>query len=283
METVDQLLETATERHRAGEFAEARRLYRRGAARAPGAHRGAVSQRPAGIAETATPNAALALGRAGRGGRCRANRAINSCWVRRCRRCAAGTRPSRAYEIGPEAAAGFPRRLEQSGNLPAAAPAICRRRRRPIGRPWRWIRRTPASWPTWARCCGKWASLTEAVELLRAAADLEPAVASHAVNLGIAYWNQGNFAEAERTLNQALARAPNDADAAVQSRQCLAWARQIARSHRTIPAGGGAAPRLCGRLDQPRQCADGNRRVQRRGGGLRRCPAPAARLGRGIE
>ena len=56
--------------------------------------------------------------------------------------------------------------------------------------------------------------LTEAIELLRAATVLEPAVASHSVNLGIAYWSQGDFSAAERTLDEVLARAPDDAEAA---------------------------------------------------------------------
>ncbi|MGB6310671.1 MAG: tetratricopeptide repeat protein, partial [Steroidobacteraceae bacterium] len=60
METVDQLLESATERHRAGEFVEARRLYGEVLARAP-AHTVALFRSGLLELQNGRANAALLL------------------------------------------------------------------------------------------------------------------------------------------------------------------------------------------------------------------------------
>jgi protein O-GlcNAc transferase len=56
--------------------------------------------------------------------------------------------------------------------------------------------------------------LDEAVELLRAAIELEPHATPHAVNLGIALCRRRDFAAAQTVLAAALARDPASADAA---------------------------------------------------------------------
>ena len=55
--------------------------------------------------------------------------------------------------------------------------------------------------------------IDEAIELLHAAADLEPHVVAHAVNLGIALCRRRDFASAETVLRQAFARDASSADA----------------------------------------------------------------------
>jgi protein O-GlcNAc transferase len=205
------LLESATEKHRAGQFAEARRLYREVLARAP-AH--PVTLFRSGLLELQDghPEAALLL----------VERAV----------AADAAEPRYPFVLGQslqalrrwDPAIGAyetalklqPDFLDAWNNL-----GICRQLRRQFPQAAAAYRQAltlnpanagvMANLGTVLREMGDWA---QAVDLLRAAANLEPAVASHTVNLGIAYWNQGNFVEAERTLNQALARAPDDADAA---------------------------------------------------------------------
>ena len=205
------MLEAATEQHRAGQFAEARRLYREVLARVP-AHPVALFRSGLLELQDGHPEAALLLVE----GAVAADAAeprypfVLGQSLQALRRWdpAIG-----AYETALKLQPDF---LDAWNNL-----GICRQLRRQFPQAAAAYRQALALNPanagvmanlgTVLREMGDWA---QAVELLRAAADLEPAVASHTVNLGIAYWNQGNFVEAERTLNQALARAPNDADAA---------------------------------------------------------------------
>jgi protein O-GlcNAc transferase len=211
VQTIDKLLETATAHHRAGAFADARRLYRQVLAQDPAhaltLYRSGLLElqdghpdtaltllEPAIAADANEPRYQFVLGQALQALR-RWDRAID------------------AYESALKLQPDF---LDAWNNL-----GICRQRRGQFPQAATAYRQAlslesqnagvMANLGTVLREMGE---LTEAVELLRAAADLEPATASHSVNLGMAYWSQGNFADAERTLNETLARAPDDADAA---------------------------------------------------------------------
>jgi predicted O-linked N-acetylglucosamine transferase (SPINDLY family) len=205
------LLESATEQHRAGQFAEARRLYREVLARAP-AHpvtlfRSGLLELQDGHPEAALPLVERAV--AADAAEPRYQFVLGQV-LQALRRWDAAIA---AYETALKLQPDF---LDAWNNL-----GICRQLRRQFPQAAAAYRQalnlSPANAGVMAnlgtvlREMGDWA---QAVDLLRAAANLEPAVASHTVNLGIAYWNQGNFVEAERTLNAALARAPDDADAA---------------------------------------------------------------------
>jgi predicted O-linked N-acetylglucosamine transferase (SPINDLY family) len=77
--------------------------------------------------------------------------------------------------------------------------------------------------------------LDEAVGLLRTAAALEPGVAAHGVNLGIALCRQREFAAAAAVLEQAFAIEPCNADAAFNlgnALQGLGRAREAAARYR---------------------------------------------------
>jgi predicted O-linked N-acetylglucosamine transferase (SPINDLY family) len=205
------LLEAATAQHRAGQFAEARRLYRDVLAHAP---EHPVTLFRSGLLELQDghPEAALLLVEravAVDAAESRYHFVLGQSLQALRRWDAAIAAYDRALKLRPDF-------LDAWNNL-----GICRQLRRQFPQAAAAYRQAltldpvnagvMANLGTVLREMGEW---TEAVGLLRAAADLEPGVASHTVNLGIAYWNQGNFVEAERTLNQALVRAPNDADAA---------------------------------------------------------------------
>jgi protein O-GlcNAc transferase len=211
IQSIDQLLETATEHHRAGKFAEARSLYRQVLAGAPAytlaLYRSGLLELQCGHPEAALafleqavaavadePRYQFVLGQALQALR-RWDKAID------------------AYESALKMQADF---LDAWNNL-----GICRQLRGQLPQAAAAYRQALllesanagviANLGTVLREMGE---LTEAVTLLRAAADLEPAIASHSLNLGIAYWNQGNFTQAERTLNETLARAPQDPEVA---------------------------------------------------------------------
>jgi protein O-GlcNAc transferase len=207
---IEQLLETATELHRAGNFAAARGLYRQVLARDPAhtlaLYRGGLLELQDGHPDTALalveqavaavadePRYQFVLGQSLQALR-RWDRAID------------------AYELALKLQPDF---LDAWNNV-----GICRQLRGQLPQAAMAYRQAlllesrnagvMANLGTVLREMGE---LTEAVELLGAAAELEPAVASHRLNLGIAYWNQGDFPRAEHTLNEALARAPQDPDA----------------------------------------------------------------------
>ncbi|MEA3196479.1 MAG: protein O-GlcNAc transferase [Gammaproteobacteria bacterium] len=205
------LLETATEHHRAGKFVEARRLYRQVLDRAP-AHALALFRSGLLELQDGHPAAALALVEQATAAVADEPRyqfvlgqALQA--LRRWDKAIA------AYDAALSLQPDF---LDAWNNL-----GICRQRCRQMPQAATAYRRALALEPgnggvmanlgTVLREMGEFAA---AAQLLRAAAELEPAVVSHAVNLGIVFWNQGNYSEAERILNQALARDPSDADAA---------------------------------------------------------------------
>ena len=210
IETTDQLLEAGTEQHRAGKFAEARRLYAKVLACDP-AHTVALFRCGLLELQDGHPEAALSLVEgaiAADPGEPRYHFVLGQS-LQALRR---WDKAIGAYETALKLQPEF---VDAWNNL-----GICRQLRRQFPQAAAAYRQALALDPanagvmanlgTVLREMGDWA---QAVELLRAASNLEPSAASHAVNLGIAYWNQGNFADAERTLNQALALAPNDAEA----------------------------------------------------------------------
>ena len=211
IQTIEELLETATEQHRASKFAEARRSYRQVLARAP-AHTLALYRSGLLELQDGHPDAALALleqAIAAVADEPRYQFVLGQALqaLRRWDK-AIGAYES-ALKLQPDFLdawnnLGICRQL--SGQLPQAATAYRQAlllESRNAG--------LMANLGTVLREMGE---LPESVELLRAAADLEPTVASHSLNLGIAYWNQGNFTQAERTLNETLARAPHDPEVA---------------------------------------------------------------------
>jgi protein O-GlcNAc transferase len=211
LEDTEQLLQDATEQHRAGNFDAARALYREVLVRAP---EHSVALYRSGLLELqcGEPAAALALVQratapAGDEPRYRFVLAQALQALRRWEEAIAAYQAALAAQpdfLDAWNNLGICRHL--SRRLPAAADAYRQA-----------LTLAPANAGVMANLGAvlrEMGSLDQAVELLRAAADLEPAATSHAVNLGIAYWNQGNFSAAERILNDALTRAPNDADAA---------------------------------------------------------------------
>ena len=199
--TLDQLLETATERHRAGKLAEARVLYQELLAAMP-AH-GIASFR-AGLLELQDghPDAALVL----------------------IERAAAGAPDEPRYQFGlgqvlqalqrhGEAAAAYRRALLADPNSADAHFALgtALQAAGGLGEAIAAYESALALQPDHAGATSNLGvalqesgRIDEAVRFLSAAAALQPRVASHAVNLGIALCRQRNFAAAETALNRAL-------------------------------------------------------------------------------
>jgi protein O-GlcNAc transferase len=210
IQAIEKLLETATAHHRAGEFAEARRLYGQLLAQAP-AHTLALYRCGLLELQDGHPDTALAL----------VEQAIAADANEPRYQFVLGQalqalrRWDKAIDTYESALKLQPDFLDAWNNL-----GICRQRRGQLPQAVTAYRRAlllesrnAGVMANLGAVLREMGELTEAVELLRAAADLEPTITSHGVNLGIAYWSQGNFSEAERTLNETLARAPDDADA----------------------------------------------------------------------
>jgi len=211
MQPVDQLLETATELHRAGKFAEARRLYQALLAQTP-AH--AMALYRVGLLELQDGNPAAALS------------------LLQQAAAAGADEPRQRFVLGQafqalgrwdEAIAAHEAALAAQADFAEAwsALGICRQMRRQFAQAATAYRQALALDPRNAGAMAnlgtalrEMGELEQAVASLQAAIDLEPTVASHAVNLGIALWNRGDFAAAERTLDRVLAQHPDDADAA---------------------------------------------------------------------
>jgi protein O-GlcNAc transferase len=210
--TTDQLLETATARHRAGNLAEARRLYRIVLTEAP-TH--AVAMFRGGLLELQDghPDAALALiaqAAAAAPDEPRHHFGLGQVFQalhRHAEAAAAYRRVLRADPNSADAHFALGISLQSLGDdMPQAAAAYARALA---------LRPDDAgAMSNLAIVLQDMGRIDEAVELLRAAVDLKPGVASHAVNLGIALCRQRNFAAAESTLRRVLEHNANDPDAA---------------------------------------------------------------------
>ncbi len=245
MPTTDQLLQTATEQHRAGELAEARKLYRHVLSETP-AHAAALFR--AGLLELqdGQPQAALALveqAAAAAPGEPRHHFGLGQVFhaLHRYEEAAAAYR--RVLQADPHSAdAHFALgvSLQSLGDHADAIVAYeTAAQLQPdfsdaflnLGNCQQLCGRTTQAAAAYTRAlalrpdnAGAMANLglvlqamnrtDEGVVLLRAAADLEPGVASHAINLGIAFCRQGDFAAAETILRRLLEREANHPEAA---------------------------------------------------------------------
>lgn len=242
--TADQLLETATERHRTGDLAEAQRLYRQVLSEVP-AHTVALFRLGLLELQAGGPDAALTL--------------IEQAAA------AAPDEPRHQFGLGQalqalhrwdDAAAAYRRVLQtdprsadahfalgvalQSGgdyrgaigayemavNLQADLSGafnnlgICRQRCGDLSQAAKAYRQALTLRPDSALAMSNLGTVLQemgrtdqAVEMLRGAVDLEPLVTSHAVNLGIALCGQRNFSAAESILRRTLERDPSNAEA----------------------------------------------------------------------
>jgi predicted O-linked N-acetylglucosamine transferase (SPINDLY family) len=225
IQSIDRLLEIATEHHRAGNLSEARRLYSQVLAADP-VHTLALFRSGLLELQERHPAAALAL----------------------IRQAAAAAPDEARYQFGlgqalqalgrwDEAAHAFRRVLrsdpdsvdahfalgvvlQRSGRLEQAAAAY---------------RRALALRPDDASSLGNLGTvlresgdIDQAIQLLRAAIALEPGVASHAINLGIALCQQRDFPAAELILSETLKREPHNAEAAFNLGNAL---RGLGRPH----------------------------------------------------
>ena len=237
------LLEAATERHRAGDLAEARRLYaevlraepshdlalfRLGLVELQEGRHEAAAMRIREAADRVPDNARYQLGLA---------------------------QASQALERWPDAAAALRRVLElepdsfdaqldlgvalQRGGDPAAASAAYRAAlaRRPDD---------PRALGNLGAVLRETGELDEATRLLESAARLEPDAASHAINLGIVRCERRDFAAAASILSAVLAREPENADAAFNLGNAL---RGLGRPHEAIEQYRRAAARRPGHAE----------------------------------
>jgi protein O-GlcNAc transferase len=205
------LLQTATEHHRAGNLAEARRLYEQVLEAAP---QNALALFRSGLLELQDSHPEIAL-------------------VRIERACAAAADEPR-YQVGlgqtlqalsrwNEAVQAYESALRLQPDFPDISNSlgICLQRSGRSAQAVAAYRQALAQQPGNAAVTANLGTalretgeLTEAIALLRAAMDLEPLVASHVVNLGIALCGQRDFSAAECVLSQTLARDPGNAEAA---------------------------------------------------------------------
>ena len=229
------LLETATERHRAGDLAEARRLYAE-VLRAEPAHdlalfRLGLVELQEGRHEAAATLIRAAADRVPGNARYQLGLAQALQSLERWTDAAAALR--RALDLDPDS---FDARLElgvalQRGGDPAAAVAAYRAAlmRKP---------EDPRALGNLGAVLREMGELDEAARLLDAAARLEPDAASHAINLGIVRCERRDFAAADSILRAVLAREPDNADAAFNLGNAL---RGLGRPHEAIEHYGRAA------------------------------------------
>jgi protein O-GlcNAc transferase len=243
--TTDQLLETATERHRAGNLAEARRLYRHVLAKIP-TH--AVALFRGGLLELqdGQPEAALALieqaaaaapdeprHHFGLGQALQALRRYDEAAAAYRRVLRADPRSADAHfalgsalqslgdygaamdayqaavQLQPDFSAAFNNLgncRQRCGQLPLAAAAYHQA-----------LALRPddvGAMSNLGTVLQEMGRIDEAVQQLRAAVNLQPEVASHAVNLGIALCRQRDFAAAEAVLRLTQSQDANNPEAA---------------------------------------------------------------------
>jgi len=209
--TADQLLETATERHRAGNLAEARRLYRQVLAEIP-TH--AVALFRSGLLELQDghPQAALGLieqAAAAAPDEPRHHFGLGQALQALCRHedaAAAYRRVLRADPRSADAHFALGNALQSLGDYDRAIDAYQAA-----------VQLQPDfsdALNNWGTALQEMGRIDEAVERLRAAVDLQPQVASYAVNLGIALCRQRNFAAAEAVLRRTQGQDANNPEAA---------------------------------------------------------------------
>jgi protein O-GlcNAc transferase len=242
--TTDQMLETATERHRAGNLAEARRLYRHVLAEMPN---NAVALFRGGLLELQDghPEAALVLiqqavaatpdemrYRFGLGQTLQALHRYEEAAAEYRRVLHADSRSADAHfglgvalqSLGHygEAVVAYQHAVEYQTDFFAALNNLgncqqrCGRFEEAAAAYTRALALQPnevgamANLGTVLQAVGR---VDEAVGLLRSAVEIEPQVASHAVNLGIALCRRRDFAAAEIVLRRALEQNPNNPEA----------------------------------------------------------------------
>ncbi|HTV97852.1 MAG TPA: tetratricopeptide repeat protein [Steroidobacteraceae bacterium] len=207
----DRLLERATERHRAGDLAEAQRLYGEVLAAHPHNDLALFRSGLLELQERRAQAAAALIARAAAQApdNARYQFGLGQALQALARWQEAGAAFRRALELQPsfpDAYIGLAIVLQHGGELAAAAAAY---------------RAALVLEPDNAGALGNLGTvlramgdLEQSIRILQAAARLEPGAASHAVNLGAAYCEQRDFSAAEAVLRSALARHPGDADAA---------------------------------------------------------------------
>ncbi|MGO9512639.1 MAG: tetratricopeptide repeat protein [Steroidobacteraceae bacterium] len=211
IQSIDQLLEIATEQHRAGNLIEARRLYSAVLAADP-AHTLALFRSGLLELQDRHPDAALGLiaqAASAAPDDARYQFGLGQALQALARWEEAADAYRRVLRSDPDsvdAHAALGVALQRSGQLSQAAAAY---RRALVLRPG-----DAGSLGNLGAVMREMGDLAQAIHLLRRALSLEPLVASHAINLGIALCQQRDFPAAESLLRETLAREPNHAEAA---------------------------------------------------------------------
>jgi len=228
IETTDRLLQTATENHRAGNLAEARRLYSQVLAADP-AHTVALFRSGLLELQDRQPEVALTL---------------------IARAAAAAPDPAR-YQIGlgqtlhalarwDEAACAYRRALRSDPDCADAefALGVVLQHGGQLSQAAEAYRRALALRPGDAAVLGNLGAVLrelgqigQAVEVLRIALVIEPLAAAHAINLAIALCQRREFGAAESLLRETLARDPNQPEAEFNLANAL---RGLGRPHEAI-------------------------------------------------
>lgn len=211
--TEDQLLKTATERHRAGELAEARRLYRQVLAAIPSQavalFRSGLLELQDGHPEAALPLMELAIANAP--DEARHHFGLGRTLQTLGRHPQAASAYRRALALDPNSvdahfSLGLTLQLQGDRALLPQAEAAYREVLRIEGG-------NVEATSNLGIVLQDMGRVNEAVEFLQAAAALRPEVGAHAVNLGIALCRLHEFAAAEQVLCKAVERDPNSPEA----------------------------------------------------------------------
>jgi protein O-GlcNAc transferase len=222
--STDRLLLSATERHRAGDLAAARRLYAQALAEDPTL---TVARFRSGLLEMQEGrlNEALALitqacTEAAADARYQFGLAQVLQALGRWREAADAYR--RALDSEPDsfdARFALAVALQRDGRLTEAAAAY--------GEALALRPDDPASLGNLGSVCREVGDIDQAIRLLRTAVAREPGVSSHAVNLGIALCQRREFSAAELLLREVLATEPNNAEAAFNLGNALRGLRRL--------------------------------------------------------